>query len=164
MVHLVDRTMDNVIQIRLISKEDLIRNESVLKGLLEDNLRINFPVVDDLAQFIHSRYNNMICFEHDGSAILIGAFKGMTIVGFLWAYQKEVLGEQRLHIGQIVVDLDARLSGIGTRLLKALESIANEKSIKRIELMTTIENSKAMNFYKSNDFAIVRVQLEKELE
>lgn len=163
-MHLADRTMDSVIQIRLISKEDLIRNESVLKGLLEDNLRINFPVVDDLAQFINSGYDNMICFEHDGSAILIGAFKGMTIIGFLWAYQREVLGEQRLHIGHIVVDLKARTSGVGTGLLKALESIANEKGIKRIELMTTLENSKAMNFYKSNGFMTVRVQLEKELE
>jgi len=105
----------------------------------------------------------MLRFLNDGSAILIGAFKGAAIVGFLWAYRREVFGEQRLHVGHIIVSSMERSGGIGTRLLNSLEVIAGEKGIRKLELMTTAANEKTMKFYKSNGFVTVRVQLEKEL-
>lgn len=162
-MHSSDILTDKTIEIRLISEEDLIRNECVLIGLLEDNMRINFSAVNDFAELVNSGYNNMLRFQSDGSAILIGAFKGVSILGFLWAYRREVLGEQRLHIGHIIVNSMVRSGGIGTRLLDTLEGIANEKGIKKLELMTTVQNEKTMHFYKSNGFVTVRVQLEKEL-
>lgn len=164
MVRSADKSTDRTIEIRLVSEDDLIRYESVLRGLLEDNLRINFPGIVDLTELANSGYNNMQRFHRDGSALLIGAFEGAIIIGFLWAYRREVLGEQSLHIGHIIVDSRARAGGIGTRLLNTLEVIANEKCIKKIELMAAVENEKTMKFYKSNGFIVARVQLEKELE
>ena len=162
MVHLVDKSTNKTIEIRLISEDDLIRNESVLTNLLEDNLRINFHNID-LTELVNSGYNNMLQFQRDGSAILIGAFEGVTIIGFLWSYLREVMGEQRVHIGHLIVDSRSRSEGIGTKLMNTLEGIANEKGIKKFELMTTVENDKTMKFYRSNGFVTVRVQLEKEL-
>ncbi len=163
MVNSEDKSTEKTIEIRLISEDDLISNESVFIGFLEDNFRINFPDIDDLAKLANIGYNNMLGFKRDGSAILIGAFEGMAIIGFLWAYTRELLGEQRLHIAHIIVDSKTRSGGIGTRLMNRLEGIANEKGIKKFELMTTLENEKTMKFYKSNGFVTVRVQLEKEL-
>jgi len=156
-------SMDKTIEIRLISEDDLIRNKNVLISLLEDNIRINFPGIGDLAEPVNSNYNNMRRFLNDGSAILIGAFKGTAIAGFIWAYRREVFGEQRLHVGHIIVNSMERSGGIGTRLLNSLEVIASEKGIRKLELMTTVANEKTMKFYKSNGFVAVRVQLEKEL-
>jgi len=156
-------SMNKSIEIRLISEDDLIRNKNVLINLLEDNIRINFPETGDLAELVNSSYNDMLRFLNDGSAILIGAFKGAAIVGFLWAYRREVFGEQRLHVGHIIVSSMERSGGIGTRLLNSLEVIAGEKGIRKLELMTTAANEKTMKFYKSNGFVTVRVQLEKEL-
>jgi len=151
------------IDIKYISEDDLIRNESVLISLLEDNLRINFSTINDLTGFAINGYKNMVYFKRDGSAILIGAFKGSAIIGFLWAYKREILGEKRIHIRDIVVTSKVRSSGIGSKLLNALENFAREKCIKKIELMETVDNEKTMKFYKSNGFSTVRIQLEKEL-
>lgn len=159
-----DNLMDRKIEVRLISEVDLIKNESFLIGLLEDNIRIYFPGVDDLAEYAISGYNNMLRFQRDGSAIIIGAFEKAIVIGFLWAYPREVLGEQRIHIGHIIMNSMARSGGIGKRLLNTLEGIAHDKGIKKFELMATVENEKTMKFYKSNGFIVARVQLEKELE
>lgn len=159
----VVESVDKTIEIRLISEGDLIRNEGIIKDLLEDNFQINFPYIDDLDELVVKGYNNMLCFKRDGSAIIIGAFEGMVIMGFLWAYKRKVLGEQKLHIDHIIMNAMARSGGIGTRLLNTLERLASEEGIKKFELMTTVENEKTMKFYKTNGFVTVRVQLEKEL-
>jgi ribosomal protein S18 acetylase RimI-like enzyme len=159
----MEKFKEKIIEIRFILNEDLIINKSILLYLLEENLRINFPNIKNLTELAKRGYENILRFQSDGSAILIGAFKGETIIGFLWAYQREVLGEQRLHIDHIIVDSKDRSCGIGTRLLNTLEGIANEKGLKKIELMTTVANEKTMKFYNLNGFVTVRVQLEKEL-
>lgn len=151
------------IDIRYISKDDLIKNKSILINLLEDNLKINFSNINNLTEFAIRGYKDMLRFKKDNSAILIGAFEGDTIVGFLWAYEREVLGEKRIHIGHIVVSSKVRSSGIGSKLVNEIEYLARKKGIKKIDLMTTVKNDKTMKFYKSNGFSIVRVQLEKEL-
>lgn len=157
------KPIDENIDIRFISENDLLKDEKIIKELLDENFKINFLGIDNFNKYVNDGYQNMLRFQRDGSAILIGAYIGATITGFLWAYRREVLGEQRLHIGHIVVNSCARSRGIGTRLLNKLEIFANENGIKKIELMTSVENENTMKFYQSNGFETVRVQLEKEI-
>jgi ribosomal protein S18 acetylase RimI-like enzyme len=152
------------IEVRLISVEDLIENKNFMIDLLEDNLNINFPNMSNLSKYAINGYNDMLRFKKDNSAILIGAFDNdEKIIGFIWAYTREILGERRVHIGHIVVNSEVRSGGIGSKLLKCLEDYSIRENIKKIDLMTTFENEKTMKFYKANGFSIVRVQLEKEL-
>lgn len=151
------------IEVRLISVEDLIGNKDFLIDLLEDNLKINFPGMNNLTQYAINGYDDMLRFKKDDSAILIGAFNKERIIGFLWAYTREILGERRIHIGHIVVSSEVRSGGIGSKLLKLLEDYSIRENIKKIDLMTTFENEKTMEFYKAKGYSIVRVQLEKKL-
>jgi ribosomal protein S18 acetylase RimI-like enzyme len=151
------------IEVRLISVEDLIENKSFLIDLLEDNLKINFPNMSNLTKYAINAYDDMLRFKKGNSAILIGAFDKEKIIGFLWAYTREILGERRIHIGHIVVNSEVRSGGIGSKLLKCLEDYSIYENIKKIDLMTTFENEKTMKFYKAKGYSIVRVQLEKEL-
>lgn len=147
-------------EIRFVAEDDLIKNEDVLKKLIEENLRINFKCIDNLSELAVNGYNDMIRFIRDGSAIIIGAFESSDLVGFLWAYTRDFLGEQRLYITHIIVGSNVRYSGIGKQLLLTLEGIAQKK---KIELIATVENEGAIKFYKKNGFTEERVQLEKEL-
>lgn len=151
------------IEVRLISVEELIENKNFMIDLLEDNLKINFPNMSNLTKYALNGYDDMLRFKRDNSAILIGAFDNERIIGFIWAYTREILGERRIHIGHIVVSSEVRSGGIGSKLLKCLEDYSIRENIKKIDLMTTFENEKTMKFYKANGFSIVRVQLEKEL-
>lgn len=150
-------------EIRFVAEDDLIKNEDVLKKLIEENLRINLKCIDNLSELAVNGYNDMIRFIRDGSAIIIGAFESSDLVGFLWAYTRDFLGEQRLYITHIIVGSNVRYSGIGKQLLLTLEGIAQKKNIKKIELIATVENEGAIKFYKKNGFTEERVQLEKEL-
>ncbi len=153
----------NIIEIRSVSLFDIQSNEKALKSLLEQNFRVNFSAIEDLRDNINATYNNILQYQSDGSAIIIGAFKGMNLIGFLWAYKREIMNEQRLHVVHIVVDKEERSSGAGTRMLKSLENTAQLLGIRKIELITSIQNEVALQFYKSKGFEAVRIQLEKEL-
>lgn len=161
---LQDKNDLNTTEIRLIREIDITRNKDTLISLLEENFKINFQREDDLKKIASTSFENMLSFQKDGLAILIGAFKKETILGLIWAYQREVLGENKLHIGHFIVKSDVRFCGIGTKMLGMLESIATERGIKKIELMTTLENSNAIEFYCLNGYRKERVQLEKVLE
>lgn len=151
------------IEIRLISEADLHSNEEILKKLFLENFRINFPDLELSSCISDDGYINMLRFQKDGSAILIGAFIGMNIIGFLWAYSREFLGEKRLHIAHVIISDVNRSMGIGGKLLNSLEKIAKEMNIKKIELITSNANKEAIKFYQKNNFDVTRVQLEKEL-
>jgi len=151
------------VEVKIINNTELSRNRDFLIDLLEDNLNINFPNLYRLREFSIKAYEDMICYSSDNSAIIIGAFQQELLIGFLWAYRREMLGEKRIHIGHIVVQSTSRFSGIGTKMLKYLENLSVNEGITKVELMTTISNEKTMKFYKANGYSTVRVQLEKEL-
>jgi ribosomal protein S18 acetylase RimI-like enzyme len=151
------------IEVRLISEENLINNKKYLIDLLEDNLKINFPDLTNLTKYAMNGYDDMLRFKKDDSAILIGAFDKEKVIGFIWAYKREIFGERRIHIGHIVVSSEVRAGGIGSKLVKCLEDYSIHNNIKKIDLMTTLENEKTLKFYKAKGFSMVRVQFEKEL-
>lgn len=151
------------IEVGFINEEELIGNKEDLIELLEDNLKINLPNMDNLTKYAVDSYDDMLRFKKNDSAILIGAFDNEKIIGFLWAHKREFLGDSRVHIGHIVVNSKVRSGGIGTKLLKYLEDYSIRENIKKIDLMATLANENTMKFYKANGFSIVRVQLEKEL-
>lgn len=148
---------------RNINETDIINNKSNITALLLENLMINFPGFTSLSDYAASTYEDIKRFQKDNSAILIGAFDKDILVGFLWAYKRSVLGEQRIHLSHIVIDSELRSHGIGSRLLNTLEDFVQNEGIKKIELLTTLQNTNTVEFYKARGYKMTRVQFEKEL-
>lgn len=86
------------------------------------------------------------------------------MLGFLWAYEREVFGEKRLHLDHLIVDANVRATGIGSKLIEKLYDIALVRNVSKIELMATMSNENAVNFYRKHGYDIKRVQMEIEVE
>jgi ribosomal protein S18 acetylase RimI-like enzyme len=153
----------NEICVRSIKNIDLIRHRDKFINLVYENYKINFPHLDGLVKYAEKSYEDMIQFELDNSAVLIGAFYNDTIIGFLWAYGRNVLGENRIHLSHVIIESEYRGCGIGSMLLTKLESLSMDAGVCKIELITTKENIRTLEFYNAKGFNVVRVQLEKEL-
>ncbi len=172
--------------IRYLTQEDLIRYESILVRLLEENMQINFPeytkrLADDAyepspdnkqtvyrkPEYFHSyvtkALQDMKDYQSTGSAILIGAFSAGRIIGFLWAYRRQFLKERRIHISHIIVNKEERSGGVGSAMLLFLEEMARKEGITKLELVTSAGNEATLRFYAAKGFLITRHQLEKVL-
>ena len=155
-----------MVQIRLVQEEDLTAQSGRFLSLLLDAYSFSFSKIDEgtLTQIAEESLANMITFQKDGSAILIGAFAQAEIIGVLWAYERIVMGERRVHIGQFSVDAAWRRSGIGKQLISALEDIMRQRGIASLELMVSYENVNAILLYESLGFETERVQLVKRFQ
>lgn len=72
--------------------------------------------------------------------------------------------EKSIYIDDIFVLEDFRHQGIGTKLYKQVESIANNIGAKRIDLTVWQFNNTAINFYKSLGMKTQRIVFETRLE
>jgi len=151
------------IKIGFLNEVELNKNSKEIIELLNVNYSINFPNHYDFCNFSNSNYNDMKKFISNGSALVVGAYSGSKIIGFLWAYKRLVLGDERLHISHIVVGSAFRGCGIGSRMIEFIEQYAFENGIKIIELLTTSKNERTMEFYSKNGYIVTRVQFEKNL-
>lgn len=155
---------DKAILIKPFSEDTFLDNEETLIALLKENMEINFPEVKIDKHYAIDIYNKMMIYQKDGSAILIGAFLDKRLLGFIWAYKRESFGEKRIHVSHIVVQSDLRSKGLGETLLKNLEQHSKVYDFQLIELMCSIKNKKALDFYNRNGFSPTRFQLEKKLD
>ena len=154
---------DKEVMIKLIVIDEFLHNKKVLIDMLRENLEINFPDRRNFEGYAEDSYEKMKAYLLSAEAILIGAFEEDKLIGFLWAYEKEIIGEKSIHIGHIVVMKNVRSSGIGTKLISFLEVLAVNKDIHKIDLITTLQNKKTVEFYKARGYSEVRVQFEKEI-
>jgi len=116
-------------RIQPIELNDLYDYKKVILDLLYENYSVNFPDRSELEKYALKSYKDMVKFCEDKSAIIFGAYEDGTIVGFLWAYSREFLGENRIHLGHIVVNSIYRGKGIGTLMIDSLEKYAIQKKI-----------------------------------
>lgn len=156
--------IDQNILLKEITVDDCIKSKEELIGLIDENLKINFINLENSSEYSQKIYGDIVEFKSNGSAILLGAFNEDKIIAFIWGYIREVFGEKKIHIGHIIVSSEFRSNGIGKMLLNKMALVANEKKVRKIELITSLDNKKAVDFYENNGFSITRVQLEKEVD
>ena len=158
--------MSNLIrkpEIKLFTTNDLsIYSESIRK-LLEENYKINFSNYSGFAKYVETNLIDMHNYIIDGSAYVFGIINENNVIGFLWAYKRTFLNEDRLHIIHIIIDSEYRNIGLGTLLIDYIENLAVEENIKIIELITSSDNTNTINFYKTHGFKIKRYQFEKNI-
>lgn len=149
-------------EIREITEADLVHYQGKITEYICDNLRINLPFINEIEKLAEEKYSEIVRYKKDGSAILYGAFNG-EIVGFFWAYERDVFGKKRLHLEHLFVDKTVRTLGIGSKLIEKLYEVALTRKVSRVELLATMSNESAIRFYKRHHYNIERVQMELEV-
>lgn len=97
------------------------------------------------------------------------AIEDNKLVGFLIANEKEILEDfvnrprKFIFIEFLGVQKEYQKLGIGTMLMKEIETIATKKHISKVELSVWGFNENARTFYKSLGYNIKTMRLEKEI-
>lgn len=156
--------MSNLIrkpEIKLFTTNDLSNYSESIRNLLEENYKINFSNHSGFTKYVETNLIDMHNYIIDGSAFVFGIINENNVIGFLWAYKRIFLNENRFHINHIIINSEYRNIGLGTLLIDCIENLAVEENIKIIELIASSDNTNTINFYKTNGFEIKRYQLEK---
>jgi ribosomal protein S18 acetylase RimI-like enzyme len=111
---------------------------------------------DWVAKFITERW---------GAAIVVGhgvIYRPAELPGFVAIQQNQKVGLLTYHIeGEsceiVTIDSTQPSSGIGTALIEAVKNLARELKCKRLWLITTNDNLKALRFYQKRGFVLVAV-------
>lgn len=148
--------------VRKLNYQDILVYPNEIKKYFKNVLEENF--LDEIKmKEIEENYKKMLAFTKNESALIYGAIDEGLLIGFLWAYQREVRGESRYHISYYVVNEKFRNQGIGKKMLELLITEAKKKSIKKIDLVVSNNNKNGLEFYKKNEFLLERVFLCKDL-
>lgn len=146
-------------EIRELSQEDMTENRDLILNLFETSYVENFADRYEINTMVKQRYMNLLKFVEDGSAIFLGAFEKNIVCGMLWAYERTLMGERRIHITDIVVGEGYRSKGLGSCLLEKLKVMAKEREVGVIDLLVTMDNKNSVEFYHHKGFAVERLQM-----
>ena len=91
----------------------------------------------------------MMGYYRMGKADIVGAFDGNNLIGYAQFFQKE---NGRLHLNQIAVRENWQGKGVGTLLLEAVKTGAQECGSNMVELFCNENNSVAKDFYHKHRF------------
>ncbi len=152
------------VQYKRPTHEELLSNEKNIKELLINIYQANFENPINAKEVAELDYQKLLLFAKDRTAILFFAVLEEKLIGFLWAYFREVIGEKKLHIKHIIIDEPYRGQGIGKELIHCLEEHNRSELNLPIELIASLSNEQAMRFYRSLGFIQKRVFFEKSEE
>lgn len=146
-------------EIRELSHEDVTENRDLILNLFATSYAENFAGRYEINTMVKQRYMNLLKFVEDGSAIFLGALEKNIVCGMLWAYERTLMGERRIHITDIVVGEGYRGKGLGSCLLEKLKVMAKEREVVVIDLLVTQDNKNSVEFYHHKGFEIERLQM-----
>jgi len=152
-----------LLAVRKLELKDIIDKQESVYKIIKLIMQESFGNIKTLDNITLEKYNDMIEFQKNGSAILYGAFYESKLVGLMWAYERTNIDEKALHLTEIGVLEEYRKKGIGTALIQKLEMVAKKRKIKSIELMATKSNKNVCSFYLNSDFLIERYVMRKRL-
>ncbi|AEE26798.1 GNAT family N-acetyltransferase [Francisella hispaniensis] len=147
--------------LKYLTVENIVPNRERIVLMLSDNLRINFPELEEVCERAESYYLEMLKYVQNDEAIVIGAFANDILMGFIWGYCQSQFPSKKYHISHIVVDKKLRSSGIGSRLIESFEEYVISNGGGKLDLFTSANNLQAIDFYRQKKFIVKRLQLEK---
>ena len=150
-------------RIRELKLEDFKENQELILELLIDTYMINFHLSREQCQLLCREKLGMMDGYIEKSAIVIGAFKDDTLIGFLWLYKHDFFGEIRLHVNQIAVCSQFRGKGIGRQLMDEAEKQAKRLGVDTIDLFVSETNAGAVKMYNKLDFETERRYMKKRV-
>lgn len=150
--------------IKILQNKDYIEFKETIRKLLSESYYNNFNISKKLSNEIsNEKISQLDEYIQTEKAILLGAVKKNKLIGFIWVYKHEYFGEHRLHVNQVVIDVENRKEGIGEKLILEIEKFAKQLDIKVIDLFVTDSNNSAIKLYEKLGFKTKRRYLEKKI-
>ncbi|MEA5033339.1 MAG: GNAT family N-acetyltransferase [Sphaerochaeta sp.] len=148
--------------IKKLSVEDFFVYKAAIYTLLLDNYRINLPYIHNISNFADERIRKLESYMRDGSAFVFGFVSDKELKGFVWAYKIQIEEKIMMHITEFAVSSDYQRKGVGQSLFKFLEREAQTQiGFDGFELVVSVSNEGAVNFYKNIGFEIERFVMRK---
>lgn len=132
--------------------------------LLDESIRINFSDYLVSSNYCNDRCNKIEGYIKDGTAIIYAAVHENELRGWIWCHEIHRLNKTRLHIAEIAVLSKYRGKGIGKKLLKTVESYAEENGYYEIDLLVSTNNMDAIMFYKGASYTSERYLMKKVIK
>lgn len=165
----MDRIVKNIkgffmSEIKQLNIEEIIKyKDKLIQFILESNqnaAHMNSYTIEDAEQ----KYNQLLVYMEQKTAIIVGAVDSDELRGFIWAYHFPFRDDKnRIYVSILHVGEDYRNQHLGEYLLDKVEEIAHHLGYSTVFLHTEAENHGAIRFYNRMGFKSERVQLVKKL-
>ena len=150
--------------IKKLSVDDFFVYKAAIYTLLLENYRINLPKIHNICNYTDERIRKLESFLRDGSAFVFGFIPDKELKGFVWAYKIQIEDKILMHITEFAVSSDYQRKGVGHSLFQFLEREAQaELGCIGFELVVSVSNEGAVNFYKNIGFKIERFVMRKSV-
>ncbi len=151
--------MNDEIIIRDMHKEDVARVADLM-GQLDELFNSGHDI---FAETITATFEKM--YEHKSIYKNYVALLEDKIVGFMSViiYKTFFHAGGTALINELIVDKAVRGRGIGELIINKIKVLANIQRFNEIEVSASIDNKKAINFYKKNGFVDESILLGMEL-
>lgn len=151
-------------QILRLNKDNYHEYISNIFSLLEETILLDYFDNEIDRGYIDNRFNSLNQYLEDESAIVFIAVENGHFLGWAWTYKIERPIGKRLHIGEFAVDGNYRGKGIGKALLEEVNKYAAKYGYNALDLMVSVSNISATNFYKNNGFETERLLMRKKVD
>lgn len=148
--------------IELLNSEQVIENIDVLKKLLK-YCHENGTRLDLSDEFYEQKIKGLSKYLDEGKAFYFVVKEDEEIVGFLWAYEIEKECKRIMHIAYFAVLEQCQKKGYGALLMNALEVLASNMGIEKLELNVRASNKNAIKFYRKKNFCDEKIAMIKDL-
>lgn len=143
--------------LKKISKQiKILQSKVLLQSFNLDAMQIK-EITDD-------RFNKLsVNLENNNCKLAIAINNEEVIVGYVWFFELEVLGEMHVHINEIGTLENHRNLGIGSSLMNHVLEYCKLQNINHVELNVSAKNLQAVKFYENKQFEIESYKLIKQI-
>lgn len=152
-----------MVQAFRLSVDDIEHFKKDICFLLRQSFKKSFPGRGFTEDELISRIEKAKEYVLADKAVIYGAKHDEKLVGFVWFFSKTDGTQEVVHINHFAVLEGYRGMGLGSSLLKCVESFVRESRAKEIELIVTASNKSAVGFYLNKGFSIERFVMRKRL-
>lgn len=143
--------MNKITDIEQLTEDNLEAYLRLAHGFLKSTFHLGIESCDD---FVRETYLVAKSLLSEPNTISLVARKDDSFIGYLAADFTLALhlNGYECHVRELYVEPSYRRQGIGSLLMKAIESLAIQKRCKRISLATNWNNDLQKKFYKNHGF------------
>ena len=147
---------------KIDSAEDARKCDNLLTELVMSERKYDLNVKDTFK--VNAYYTEIYGKEY---CIILGAFDGVEIIGFIYGFLKQEKGELVYDnvgfIDALYVKDDYRNRGVASNLIQEFYKWCDSKDIKYIEVGSYVNNKEAFNLYQKNGFEVVTYFMRKKV-
>jgi len=147
-------------EIRKIKKEDFEGYLRLKKESLKDYSKLTGEKIKFSIDKIRKEFDDFIS-KKNKFAIII---RDKEVIGYITGMFVKNIYNRYGYIDDLFISKNFRKKEYAKSLLKEFTKIMKLKGVENIRLGVRINNRKAINFYKKNDFKTIHYEMEKKLK